>query len=119
QGASQGTAQLSAHIAVPAPGPSGAAKPLTPFQPGAAAGAAPVACVAPTELVHFEQPLVHTMRQLANGQPLTVVPIGSSSGPAPRTQATRADLPSNCAGASRAGTSPCLIAASMAKRPRI
>src|SRR6516162_7497648 len=72
----QGPAQLTAHMAVPPPGPSGSAKPLTPSMPGGAAG---VACVAPTELVHFEQPLVHTMRRVANGQPLTIVAIGSSS----------------------------------------
>ena len=81
-------------MAVPPPGPSGAAKPLTPSLPGGAAG---VACVAPTELVHFEQPLVHTMRQLANGQPLTVVAIGSSSTAGAGASSPDASYPSRLA----------------------
>ena len=36
-------------------------------------------CKAPAELARFERPLVHTMRRLANAQPLTIVAIGSSS----------------------------------------
>jgi lysophospholipase L1-like esterase len=36
-------------------------------------------CKAPAEVARFERPLVHTMRRLANGQPLTIVAIGSSS----------------------------------------
>jgi len=94
QGASQGPTQLTAHMAVPPPGPSGAAKPLTPSLPGGAAG---VACVAPTELVHFEQPLVHTMRQLANGQPLTIVAIGSSSTAGAGASSPDASYPSRLA----------------------
>lgn len=43
------------------------------------APAASAACTAPAALVHFDRPLVHTMRRLANGQPLTIVAIGSSS----------------------------------------
>jgi lysophospholipase L1-like esterase len=39
----------------------------------------PATCKAPAALAHFERPLVHTMRRLANGQPLTIVAIGSSS----------------------------------------
>jgi acyl-CoA thioesterase-1 len=42
-------------------------------------GSAPATCTAPTDLARFERPLVHTMRRLANGQPLTIVAIGSSS----------------------------------------
>ena len=42
-------------------------------------GSAPVTCTAPTDLARFERPLIHTMRRLANGQPLTIVAIGSSS----------------------------------------
>jgi lysophospholipase L1-like esterase len=38
-----------------------------------------VVCTAPAELARFERPLLHTMRRLANGQPLTIVAIGSSS----------------------------------------
>ncbi|MGN6750241.1 MAG: SGNH/GDSL hydrolase family protein, partial [Xanthobacteraceae bacterium] len=36
-------------------------------------------CAAPGQLTRFERPLVHTMRRLANGEPLTIVAIGSSS----------------------------------------
>src|SRR5215469_2454324 len=79
QRSAQGAAQLTAHIAVPATEPGGAAKPLTPSGSDRARAAASAACSAPTELAHFDQPLVHTMRQLANGQPLTIVAIGSSS----------------------------------------
>jgi acyl-CoA thioesterase I len=43
------------------------------------APAAPATCAAPTDLARFERPLIHTMRRLANGQPLTIVAIGSSS----------------------------------------
>jgi acyl-CoA thioesterase-1 len=43
------------------------------------APAAPATCTAPAELVRLERPLIHTMRRLANGQPLTIVAIGSSS----------------------------------------
>jgi lysophospholipase L1-like esterase len=35
--------------------------------------------MAPAELTHFARPLIHTMRRLASGQPLTIVAIGSSS----------------------------------------
>src|SRR6516225_11247384 len=94
QGASQGPTQLTAHMAVPPPGPIGAAKPLTPSLPGGAVG---VACVAPTELVHFEQPLVHTMRRLANGQPLTIVAIGSSSTAGAGASSPDASYPSRLA----------------------
>ena len=45
----------------------------------AAAAAPPVACNAPAALTHLDRPLLHTMRRLANGAPLTVVAIGSSS----------------------------------------
>jgi acyl-CoA thioesterase I len=45
-------------------------------QPASQAGPA---CAAPAEFAHFDRPLLHTMRRLANGQPLTIVAIGSSS----------------------------------------
>ncbi|HTZ00729.1 MAG TPA: SGNH/GDSL hydrolase family protein [Xanthobacteraceae bacterium] len=53
----------------------------TPAKPAAAA-AAPLAsaiCTAPADLTHFDRPLLHTMRRLASGLPLTIVAIGSSS----------------------------------------
>jgi acyl-CoA thioesterase I len=47
--------------------------------PGLSASASSATCSAPGQLTRFERPLVHTMRRLANDQPLTVVAIGSSS----------------------------------------
>ncbi len=48
--------------------------------PGMTPAAAPsTACSAPTEFARFDRPLLHTMRRLASGEPLTVVAIGSSS----------------------------------------
>jgi len=40
---------------------------------------APMACTAPAEFLHFDRPLLHTMRALGGGEPLTIVAIGSSS----------------------------------------
>src|SRR5215471_5159969 len=54
-------------------------------------------CKAPAELVHFERPLVHTMRRLANGQPLTVVAIGSSSTAGAGASSPDASYPSRLA----------------------
>ena len=51
-----------------------AAKPIAGTAP-----AAPATCTAPAELARFDRPLIHTMRRVANGQPLTIVAIGSSS----------------------------------------
>ena len=45
----------------------------------AAPAASSATCMAPGQLTRLERPLVHTMRRLANGQPLTIVAIGSSS----------------------------------------
>jgi lysophospholipase L1-like esterase len=50
--------------------------------PAAAPGlsaASSATCAAPGQLTRFERPLVHTMRRLVNGEPLTIVAIGSSS----------------------------------------
>jgi acyl-CoA thioesterase-1 len=66
--------------AIPAVAGSGTAtKPLTLSAPTAPAVPSQLVCTAPAELAHFERPLLHTMRRLANGQPLTIVAIGSSS----------------------------------------
>src|SRR5205814_932302 len=67
-------------IAAPVGTPAGTAtKPLTSSAPAAPAVPSQVVCTAPAELARFERPLLHTMRRLANGQPLTIVAIGSSS----------------------------------------
>ena len=55
-------------------GPSAAAKPIAGTAPAISA-----TCTARAELARFDRPLIHTMRRLAEGQPLTVVAIGSSS----------------------------------------
>ena len=55
-------------------GPSAAAKPIAGTAPAVSA-----TCTARAELARFDRPLIHTMRRLAEGQPLTVVAIGSSS----------------------------------------
>ena len=55
-------------------GSKAAAKPIAGTTP-----AAPATCTAPAELARFDRPLIHTMRRVANGQPLTIVAIGSSS----------------------------------------
>ena len=55
-------------------GPSAAAKPIVGTAPAVSA-----TCTARAELARFDRPLIHTMRRLAEGQPLTVVAIGSSS----------------------------------------
>jgi acyl-CoA thioesterase I len=43
------------------------------------AAATPPACRAPVTITRLERPLLHVMRRLASGAPLTVVAIGSSS----------------------------------------
>jgi acyl-CoA thioesterase I len=76
----QMSAPASAAQAVPAvAGSGGATKPLTSSALAAPAVPSQFACTAPVELAHFERPLLQTMRRLANGQPLTIVAIGSSS----------------------------------------
>jgi len=73
-------APADAPPAVPAVAGAGTAtKPLTSVEPAAPAVRSQLACTAPVELAHFERPLLQTMRRLANGQPLTIVAIGSSS----------------------------------------
>ena len=41
--------------------------------------AQPIACSAPAQYARLDRPLVRTARQLAAGEPLTIVAIGSSS----------------------------------------
>jgi acyl-CoA thioesterase I len=47
--------------------------------PQPASVATSIACTAPLEFSRFDRPLLHTMRRLASGEPLTIVAIGSSS----------------------------------------
>jgi acyl-CoA thioesterase I len=80
----------------------------TPSQatPASAAGAAKVtpptaaavlACMARAEFVHFDRPLLHTMRRLEGGQPLTIVAIGSSSTAGAGATSPEASYPSRLA----------------------
>ncbi|HEY2532666.1 MAG TPA: SGNH/GDSL hydrolase family protein [Xanthobacteraceae bacterium] len=50
---------------------------LSPATP--AAPTAPIVCSAPAQFSYLDRPLLHTARRLANGKPLTIVAIGSSS----------------------------------------
>src|SRR5262249_57280835 len=59
--------------------------------------ASALACTAPAELAHFEQPLAHTMRRLAEGQPLNIVAIGSSSTAGAGASSPAATYPSRLA----------------------
>src|SRR5690242_15294084 len=59
------------------PGSGTAANPVVATAPTSSAPSA--ACSARAELARFARPLIHTMRRLANGQPLAIVAIGSSS----------------------------------------
>ena len=60
-------------------GSAQAQAPILPDEIAAAAFAGQSACSAPAELAHFDHPLLHAMRRLENGKPLTIVAIGSSS----------------------------------------
>lgn len=74
--------------AIPVLAGSGTAtKPLAP----------PATCTAPAELARFDRPLIHTMRHLANGQPLTIVAIGSSSTAGAGASSPAATYPSRLA----------------------
>jgi acyl-CoA thioesterase I len=66
----------------------------------AAPGPSPTAsatCTAPSQLTHFARPLVHMMRRLANGQPVTIVAIGSSSTAGAGASSPAATYPSRLA----------------------
>ena len=79
--------------AIPAvAGSNAAAKPIV-----GTAHTAPAACTAPSELARFDRPLIHTMRRLANGQPLTIVAIGSSSTAGAGASSPDASYPSRLA----------------------
>jgi acyl-CoA thioesterase I len=69
---------------------------------GVTAGTAPAAapaltCTAPAQFVRFEQPLLHTMRRLDSGQPVTIVAIGSSSTAGAGASSPEASYPSRLA----------------------
>jgi len=78
-------------------GAGSTAKPAAGTAPAAPAPAMPAACTTPAALTHFNRPLVHTMRRLANGQPLTIVAIGSSSTAGAGASSSAATYPSRLA----------------------
>ena len=59
--------------------------------------AAVLGCMARAEFVHFDRPLLHTMRRLEDGQPLTIVAIGSSSTAGAGATSPEASYPSRLA----------------------
>jgi acyl-CoA thioesterase I len=72
-------AAMSAALAllVPAHAQMLGARPVAPA--AVAVALPPPACSGPAELARFNQPLRHTARRLAGGEPLVIVAIGSSS----------------------------------------
>jgi acyl-CoA thioesterase I len=82
----------TAHVVAPAATPAVAAPQQT-----TTARATPDACSAPTALAHFDYPLRRTARRLANGDPLTIVAIGSSSTAGAGASSPAASYPSRLA----------------------
>jgi len=106
QVSAQAATQISA-VAQPLPArpiaAPGAVPPAIPAVAGSSASAKPIVettpatCTAPAELARFDRPLIHTMRRLANGQPLTIVAIGSSSTAGAGASSPDASYPSRLA----------------------
>jgi acyl-CoA thioesterase I len=98
----QFAAAHSAYAQVPALGqhivsqaaPASAAGAAKAVPPNAASA---LACASPAEFVHFDRPLLHTMRRLASGQLLTIVAIGSSSTAGAGATSPEANYPSRLA----------------------
>jgi acyl-CoA thioesterase I len=83
------------------PATSNVLKPAVVPQAAFAAAAPSAACSAPIALTHLDRPLLHTMRRLANGAPLTIVAIGSSSTAGAGASSAAAAYPSQLAAALR------------------
>jgi lysophospholipase L1-like esterase len=66
-------------------------------QAGTPNAAPPATCSAPTELSHFDRPLIRTARRLAGGRPLTIVAVGSSSTAGAGASSPDASYPSRLA----------------------
>jgi acyl-CoA thioesterase I len=101
-----GVTAVAAPAAAPAPMPAVAAPGTRPNRSDllnpAVQSAAPlpspqIACSAAAALEHFDRPLLHTMRRLASGKPLTIVAIGSSSTAGARASSPAASYPSRLA----------------------
>ena len=78
------------------PGPV-AAVAATPSPPSAAAAVRTAICRVTTEQVRFDVPLVRTARLLANGEPIKIVALGSSSTYGAGASTSAASYPSRLA----------------------
>jgi acyl-CoA thioesterase I len=65
--------------------------------PAAALPSPAIACSTAAEFTHLDRPLLHTMRTLASGEPLTIVAIGSSSTAGAGASSPAASYPSRLA----------------------
>jgi acyl-CoA thioesterase I len=104
-----GAAAVALVMLAPARAEVGAAQPITPavLAPAALAvsappavvppRASPFACSAPAEFANLNYPLRHTARRLANGEPLVIVAIGSSSTAGAGASSLAASYPSRLA----------------------
>jgi acyl-CoA thioesterase I len=79
------------------PATSNLVKPAVMPTSAAAAATPPLACSAPLAFMHLDRPLLHTMRYLASGAPLTIVAIGSSSTAGAGASSSAASYPSQLA----------------------
>ena len=80
----------------PAVAPPAASSPVAPTS--ASAPPAPTnPCTAPAQYSQLTTPLVHTMRRLASGEPLTIVAVGSSSTAGAGASSPAATYPSRLA----------------------
>ena len=84
-------------VVTPALRPASDAMKQDVMTPAAASPIATIACSAPAEFSRFDRPLVRTMRQLASGEPLTIVAIGSSSTAGAGASSPDASYPSRLA----------------------
>ena len=98
----QTAAPAATPAAVPAVGAAGQQPmPANPIKPATAS--APVAqvtapaCRAPVTITRLDRPLLHVMRRLASGGPLTIVAIGSSSTAGAGASSIDANYPSQLA----------------------
>src|SRR5580704_8344701 len=92
--------RVAAPAAMPAATPAVIAPQTRPVPaPSASAPnpAQPVSCSAPSEMAHFDRPLLRTARRLASGEPLTIVAIGSSSTAGAGASSPDASFPSRLA----------------------
>ena len=94
-----GTPAATPAVAAPGtrPAPSDVLKPAAVAPPAAPAVTQSIACSAPAEFSHLDRPLLRTMRQLASGEPLTIVAIGSSSTAGAGASSPDASYPSRLA----------------------